>query len=97
MFLIDVEFTEADLITQTLTAQHREYLADEYKKGNLMFGGRKSPRTGGILLSQHKTRLEVEALLQNDPFVQAGAACYSITEFEPVMAADAYSDILPTM
>lgn len=94
MFLIDMEFTKPDLITPDLTTKHRLYLSAEYEKGNLMFGGRKRPRTGGIILSQHQSRSAVDALLQNDPFIRAGVARYTITEFEPVMAAHAYSALL---
>jgi len=39
------------------------------------------PRTGGIILAQAADKTGLEALLQRDPFQQAGLAQYTITEF----------------
>ena len=60
----------------------------------LMFGGRKVPRTGGIIISQHISEHELKQILDLDPFVKSGAVSYSITEFIPVMASKAYQNIL---
>ena len=94
MFLIDMTFTDFDKITPELTAEHRQYLAQHYESHQLMFGGRKVPRTGGILISQHESKEELERVLCADPFIQSGAVSYTITEFVPVMAAPAYSALL---
>lgn len=50
-------------------------------------GGRKQPRTGGLILSRQSTRAEVVALFDADPLVAADLARYSITEFTPLMWA----------
>jgi uncharacterized protein YciI len=94
MFLVDMTFTEPQLITAELTARHRAHLEQEYLAGRLMFGGRKLPRTGGILISMHESRQQLTAILEADPFVASGLVRYAITEFEPVMAAAAYSQLL---
>lgn len=94
MYLIDMTFTDLEKITPELTAQHREYLAQQYASNQLMFGGRKVPRTGGILISQHKSKEELERVMGADPFIQSGAVSYTISEFVPVMAAPAYSHLL---
>ena len=94
MFLIDMTFTDFDKITPELTTQHRQYLAQQYESNQLMFGGRKVPRTGGILISQHQSKEELIQMLSADPFVQSGAVRYDIIEFVPVMAAPAYGHLL---
>jgi len=94
MFLINMEFIDLTKLTEKLTEQHRQYIAKEYLNNNLMFGGRKVPRTGGIILSRQSTRAEVVKLLDSDPFIKHGAASYSITEFIPVMASDKFESIL---
>lgn len=94
MFLVDMNFNDMSKITPELTDLHRNYLAKEYKANNLMFGGRKEPRTGGIIISKHSNKGELVSLLESDPFVQAGAASYFITEFIPVMASEAYEAVL---
>ena len=60
----------------------------------MMFGGRKVPRTGGILISQHDSERELKQVLNSDPFVKSGAVTYAITEFIPVMVSKAYENIL---
>lgn len=94
MFLIDMTFTDIEKVTPELTAQHRRYLEQQYQSNQLMFGGRKVPRTGGILISQHSSKEELVRVLDADPFIQSGAVRYDITEFVPVMAAQAYMHLV---
>lgn len=94
MYLVDMSFTDMAKITPELTDKHKSYLEQEYKSNKLLFGGRKVPRTGGILISQHANERELEKVLNSDPFVKSGAVTYSITEFIPVMASKAYENIL---
>ena len=94
MYLVDMSFTDMAKITPELTDKHKSYLEHEYKSNKLMFGGRKVPRTGGILISQHANERELEQVLNSDPFVKSGAVTYSITEFIPVMASKAYENIV---
>jgi uncharacterized protein YciI len=94
MYLVDMNFTDMTKITPELTDQHKNYLTQEYKSNKLMFGGRKVPRTGGILISQHESESELKQVLNSDPFVKSGAVTYSITEFIPVMASKAYENIV---
>ena len=94
MYLVDMSFTNMEKITSELTDKHKSHLEQEYKSNKLMFGGRKVPRTGGILISQHASKRELKQVLNSDPFVQSGAVTYSITEFIPVMASKDYENIL---
>ena len=94
MFLVNMTFNDMGKITPELTEQHRAYLAEQYEQKKLMFGGRKVPRTGGIIVSQHDSQQELEHALSNDPFIQSGAVNYTITEFVPVMASSEYQSLL---
>ncbi|MFC3032624.1 YciI family protein [Pseudoalteromonas fenneropenaei] len=94
MFLVDMTFTDVSQITPELTEQHRNYLAKEYQSQNLLFGGRKEPRTGGILLSKHSNEATLKQVLDNDPFIKRGLVRYHITEFTPVMASTDYVHLL---
>ena len=94
MYLVDMTFTDMAKITPELTEKHKQYLEKEYQLDKLMFGGRKVPRTGGILISQHASEHDLEAVLNADPFVKSGAVSYSVTEFIPVMASKAYQNIV---
>lgn len=75
-----------DVVDQHVQA-HREYLARFYEQGLFLLGGRKQPRSGGLILSRHKSLAEVRAVFDADPLVAAQAASYTVTEFEPVMRA----------
>lgn len=94
MYLVDMSFTDMAKITPELTDKHKRYIEQEYKANKLMFGGRKVPRTGGILISQHASEQELKQVLNSDPFVKSGAVTYSITEFIPVMASKAYENVV---
>lgn len=94
MFLVDMQFQDLAKITPELTAQHRSYLQQQYQSGQLLFGGRKVPRTGGLLISRHASAAELQQVLEADPFRLSGAVSYTITEFVPVMAADEYANLL---
>ena len=94
MYLVDMTFIDMAKITPELTNKHKNYLEQEYKSNKLVFGGRKVPRTGGILISHHANESELEQVLDSDPFVTSGAVTYSITEFIPVMASKAYEGIV---
>lgn len=94
MFLINLTFTKAlDEIDRHLAA-HRAYLTEHYSAGSLLLGGRKVPRSGGIILPRQASREAVEALFEGDPLVQAQAARYEIVEFEPVMYAAELQGVL---
>jgi len=94
MYLVDMNFVDMTKITPELTEQHKRYLEQEYETNKLMFGGRKVPRTGGILISQHGSDHELKQVLSCDPFVKSGASTYTITEFIPVMASKEYENIV---
>ncbi len=94
MFLIDIVFQDIEQITPELTLAHRQYLVPHYKNKTLLFGGRKVPRTGGIILAQHLSQEQVHSLMQQDPLIASGLARYTITEFQVVMTADDYHRLL---
>ena len=94
MFLVDMTFVDLAKLTPELTEQHKGYLSKEYESGKLMFGGRKIPRTGGLLLSRHDNEAQLKEMLNADPFVVNGVVTFSITIFEPVMAAADFKQLL---
>ncbi len=94
MFLIDIAFKNIEKITPELTLTHRQYLVPHYENQTLLFGGRKMPRTGGLILAQNLNLDQVHSLMQQDPLIASGHASYTITEFHPVMAAENYRGLL---
>ena len=87
MFIISLTYTaELAQIEQHLAAR-RQFLDRYYQAGVFLFSGRKEPRTGGIIIAQAAGRDEVERIISEDPFRQAGIADYAITEFIPSKTA----------
>ncbi len=85
MFIISVEYKKPLTEVDSYLPAHIEYLKAQYKAGNFLMSGRKNPRTGGIILSNVRTREALDQILQQDPFYQHQAADYHVVEFEPSM------------
>ena len=89
MFIISLTYTTPLEQIDAHLAAHRAFLAEQYARGVFLMSGRKVPREGGIIIAQGISRDEVETLIRQDPFHQAGVATYNIVEFAPTMTAAA--------
>ncbi|GGY57020.1 YciI family protein [Pseudoduganella sp. SL102] len=95
MFIITLTYLKPNEEIDGLLAAHRAFLREQYANGMFVLSGRMVPRTGGIIIADADSRADVEAVIELDPFKQAGAASYAITEFVPTMAADGLEAWLP--
>lgn len=93
MFIVSLVYKRPIEDVEKHLAAHVDYLKKEYAAGSFIASGRKVPRTGGIILSQIKTRPELEDCLARDPFHSAGIADYEIVEFVPSMVAEGFEKI----
>jgi uncharacterized protein YciI len=89
MFIISLTYTAPLEQIDAHLAAHRAFLAEQYARGVFLMSGRKVPREGGIIIAQGISRDEVETLIRQDPFHQAGVARYDIVEFAPNMTTAA--------
>ena len=88
MFVIELEYRVGlDQIDAAMGA-HVVFLKKHYASGSFLVSGRKIPRDGGIILAVAKSRQEIEAIMQEDPFVQRGLAGFRVTEFRASQRAD---------
>ncbi len=93
MFFISLNYkAQLEEVDKHLDA-HVAYLKHEYANGHFIASGRKIPRTGGVILSNVKTKNELEVILVKDPFYKAGIAEYEITEFIPSMVAEGFEKL----
>lgn len=60
---------------------HMAYLRKHYAAGTFLVSGRKIPREGGVILAVGRSKQEIEDVVKQDPFCQAGLADWRITEF----------------
>jgi uncharacterized protein YciI len=87
MFIITLTYLKPAEEIDKLLAAHREYLREQYANGMFLMSGRQVPRTGGIIIATADSRADIEAVIELDPFKEAGAASYTITEFVPTKQA----------
>lgn len=87
MFIVQLDYLRPLDEIDALIPAHRQFLEKQYAAGHFLLSGRKEPRTGGIILATMASKLQLEQLLKEDPFAQAGAASYQIIEFIPTMTA----------
>jgi uncharacterized protein YciI len=83
MFIVNLTYkTQLEKIDHYLN-EHNKFLNEQYELGNFIASGRKIPRTGGIILSKSSSKLELEKIIEKDPFKQNELADYDIIEFIP--------------
>ena len=88
MFVIELIY-KADLAEIDATmAAHVAFLNKYYASGNFLISGRKIPREGGIILAAGKTRQQMQAIVEEDPFVARGLADFRIIEFRASQRAN---------
>jgi uncharacterized protein YciI len=69
-------------------AAHVAFLKKYYAAGNFLVSGRKIPRDGGIILAVARSRRDIEAIAEEDPFYQHGLADFRIIEFRASQRAN---------
>jgi len=77
-----VPFEQRD---QALIAAHRQFLQQGYDKGHFLLSGPTIPPTGGVLVARADSLEQLNELLAEEPFCEAGLMRFSkIIEFSPV-------------
>jgi uncharacterized protein YciI len=71
------------LLVEKYIAEHVDYLDQYYEKKQIIFSGRKNPRTGGVVLVNSTDRAFAEEFIKGDPFYIHEVAKYEIIEFLP--------------
>jgi uncharacterized protein YciI len=88
MFVIELVY-KADLAEiDAQMAAHVAFLKKYYAAGNFLVSGRKIPRDGGIILAVARSRRDIEAIAEEDPFYQHGLADFRIIEFRASQRAN---------
>jgi uncharacterized protein YciI len=93
IFVITVTYTKTIEEVEKYLEDHREFLANGYKKGVLLLSGAQVPRVGGIIIGRFWSKEEATAFVHADPFFVAKVAEYDIVEF----AASKYADDLEAL
>lgn len=78
--LVSTYVQAPDVVEQTRPA-HLKFLAAEIEAGRLLLAGRQEDGSGGVLITADMAEEEADALLDRDPYVQAGVARYERRSF----------------
>ena len=81
MFVIELIYRAALADIDANMAAHVAFLNKYYDAGNFLVSGRKIPRTGGVIVAIADSEQQIEAIIQNDPFVAQRLADYRIMQF----------------
>ena len=84
MFIVTLTYKKPLEVIDTYLAEHRAFLEEGYQNNYFVASGPKTPRTGGIIISQLDDREALNALIKQDPFYLHDVADYDIVEFTPV-------------
>lgn len=84
MFIVTLTYLKPIEVVEKYLAEHRAFLEIYYQKDLLIASGPKNPRDGGIIISNHKDREQLETFLKQDPFYVNQIAKFDIVEFTPV-------------
>lgn len=87
MFIVLLTYQAPLSKVDAFVAEHRLFLEHHYASGHFLMSGRQEPRTGGVILVQAMSKIEVEQIIATDPFYREQIAHYDIIEFIPSMTA----------
>jgi uncharacterized protein YciI len=88
MFIVELLYTAGLDEIDAHMKSHVAFLKKYYAAGNFLVSGRKIPRDGGIIVAVAKDRGRIEAIMQEDPFLNHGLAEIRIIEFRASQRAD---------
>ena len=81
MFVIELLYKAPLAEIDAAMAAHVAFLKKHYASGHFLVSGRKIPRDGGIIIAAGSSRVEIEAIVREDPFVARGLAEFRVIEF----------------
>jgi uncharacterized protein YciI len=81
MFVIELTYKVDLARIDAQMKAHVAFLKKYYDAGNFLISGRQIPRTGGIIIAVGDSREQMEAVMQEDPFVKKGLADARVIEF----------------
>lgn len=86
MYIISLTYkTDLEKVDRYIP-EHMEFLKKHYQDKKFLVSGRKTPRTGGMIIATATDRQEIEDIIKKDPFYENGIADYEIIEITPTMA-----------
>lgn len=87
MFLIQLRFSANQANASQFMDGHNAWLKDGFDKGTFLLAGTIQPKLGGAILAHNATLDQIQAFVQQDPFVAECVVNAEIIEITPSKAA----------
>lgn len=82
MFIVLLTYVKPlELVDQHMKA-HMAFVKSCYRDRLFITSGRRTPRTGGVILARATSKAALTSVMERDPFVTEGLATYEIIEFK---------------
>ncbi len=87
MFLIQLRFSTNKAGASHFMDGHNAWLADGFAKGRFLLAGTIQPKLGGAILAHGATLEQIQAFVEDDPFVAHDVVTAEIIEITPSKAS----------
>lgn len=87
MFVVTLKFADKAKAPQFMEG-HNAWIRRGFDDGVFLLVGSLQPNAGGAILAHNVTRNEIEARVEQDPFVAEGVVTAEIIEIAPARADD---------
>ncbi len=94
MFVILIQYRNSDARINAVKHQHKSFLKEQTKQGNIITSGPRTPNTGEVIISCLQDIESLHALLNQDPFYKKRIGQYQIIEFSPDNNCEQIEDLL---
>lgn len=86
MFVIQLKFSTNKANASQFMDRHNAWLREGFNKGFFLLAGTIQPKLGGAILAHNATLEQVQAIVNEDPFVIEGVVVSEIIEITPSKA-----------
>ncbi len=83
MFVIILKYISTFDKLDKFAPEHFRYLDKYFDENVFLVAGRQNPRVGGVIIAMGKSKEQITAIVEEDPFVRESIADFEIIEFEP--------------
>lgn len=94
MFIFNLNYIKSLDNVEKILPSHIKYLDKYYQKGIFICSGRKSPRTGGVILCKCKNKEQAKEIMEEDPFYKNNIAEYEVIEFIPSKTSESFTSVM---
>lgn len=74
---------------------HNSWLKDDFEKGVFVLAGTIQPKLGGAIFAHNATLEQIQAVINEDPFVAENVVTAEIIEITPSKSAPELNFLLP--